>query len=207
MSKINWNGSVLLAPVPAAMVSCGDMDKPNILTIAWTGIICSNPPRLYISVKPQRFSHDLIKSTKTFVVNLTSRQLLKSADWCGVKSGSDTDKFKETGLSCVASPVLGIPMIDESPLSLECRVYDILELGSHDMFLADIVGVSADETLLDHSGKLCLDRAELIAYSHGEYFALGEKLGTFGFSVMKKKTVKRKLKDENKTKKMGAPRA
>ncbi|MEG1017342.1 MAG: flavin reductase family protein, partial [Oscillospiraceae bacterium] len=141
------------------------------------------------------------------VVNLTSRQLLKSADWCGVKSGSDTDKFKETGLSCVASPVLGIPMIDESPLSLECRVYDILELGSHDMFLADIVGVSADETLLDHSGKLCLDRAELIAYSHGEYFALGEKLGTFGFSVMKKKTVKRKLKDENKTKKMGAPRA
>ena len=189
--KVKWKGGTLLSPVPAVMVSCGSLSKPNLLTVAWTGIISSDPPRTYISVRPERYSYELIKSSKCFAINLTSAQLVRAADFCGVRSGRTTDKFSAAGLH--AAPALELddtPIVAESPLTLECRVFDIISLGSHDMFLADIVAVDvADELIVD--GALRLDRAGLAAYAHGEYFALGKKLGDFGFSVRKKKRIKR----------------
>ena len=185
MAKITWKPGTMLYPVPAVMVSCGNINKPNIITIAWTGIINSNPPLIYISVRKERHSHAIISEQKKYVINLVTKKLCKAADYCGVKSGKDIDKFKMMNLTCEPSPVLGIPQIKESPLNMECTVKDIVELGSHDMFISEIEAINVDETLINQKGKLRLDTAELVAYSHGIYYELGKKLGTFGFSVKK----------------------
>ena len=192
MSKIQWKGSALLAPVPAALVSCGTVEQPNALAIAWTGITCSNPPMTYISVRPERYSHDIIKKSGEFVINLTAGPMTRATDFCGVRSGREMDKLAAAGLTVEPAGAVSAPLIAESLLSLECRVTQILPLGSHDMFLAEIVAVDVEEKLLDKDGKLHLEQAGLVAYSHGEYCALGKKVGSFGFSVRKKRPKKRK---------------
>ncbi len=196
MSKVVWKPGTLLAPGPAVMVSCGTMEKSNIITIAWTGIVNSDPAMTYISVRPSRYSYDLIRESGEFVINLTNDKLIRATDLCGVKSGRDGDKFQLAKLTKEPASQLACPMIAESPISLECRVKQVLPLGSHDMFLAEIVAVNVDESLLDEKGKLHLSRAGLMSYSHGEYFGQGRRLGSFGCSVRKKtppkKTNKRK---------------
>ena len=187
MSRVQWPGSVLLAPVPVCLVTCEYNGIKNVFTVAWTGTVCTRPPMTYISVRPERFSYGLIKESGVFVVNLVTEQLVRAADWCGVKSGRDVDKFAELGLLIEKSPELGLPMISSSPLAMECRVREIIPLGSHDMFLADIVGISVDDRVVDDNGALNLEKADLAAYSHGSYYALGKNLGTFGFSVKKKR--------------------
>ena len=186
MAKLNWKGSTLLAPLPAALITCGTLEKPNILTIAWTGIINTQPPKTYISIRPERFSYPLIRDSGEFVINLTTKPLVAAADFCGVRSGRDTDKFATCGLDAEPATQLNCPMLSQSPVSLECRVTNVLELGSHHMMLADIVAVNVDESLISKSGKLELDRAELIAFAHGAYYELGRQLGTFGYTVAKK---------------------
>jgi flavin reductase (DIM6/NTAB) family NADH-FMN oxidoreductase RutF len=194
MPKIEWKGAALLVPVPVALVSCGTMEKPNLITIAWTGIINSQPPKTYISVRTERHSHQIISNTGEFVINLTTKQMVRPVDWCGVRSGRDYEKFDYTKLTAQPSFQLSCPRIAESPLSLECRVFEVVKMESHDMFLADIVSVAVEETLIDKKGKLHLDREDLLAYAHGDYFALGEKLGSKGFSVRKKPPVRRATK-------------
>lgn len=186
-NKIQWKPGTLLSPVPAVLVSCGTVESPNVLTIGWTGIVSSAPPKTYVSIRPSRYSHDIIKNSGEFVINLTNKPLLKATDFCGVKSGKDCDKFALCGITAAESFVVSAPSVAESPVSIECKVTDIIELGSHDMFLADIVSVAVDEQYVSESGKLYLDKVELIAYSHGEYFELGKRLGSFGYSVRKKK--------------------
>lgn len=186
MSKVVWKPGTLLAPLPAVLVSCGTMEKPNVLTIAWTGIVNSDPAMTYISVRRERFSHSLIERSGEFVINLTTAALIRATDLCGVKSGRDIDKFAFARLTPEPASQLACPMIAESPLSLECRVTQVLPLGSHDMFLARIEAVNVDESLLDEKGKLHLSRCGLLSYSHGEYFAQGRRLGSFGCSVRKK---------------------
>lgn len=186
MAKIQWKGSTLLAPLPPIMVSCGTVEQPNIITVAWTGIINTQPPRTYISVRPNRYSYPIIKESGEFTLNLTTADLIRAADFCGMYTGAKVDKFARCNLTPQAGVALSCPSILESPLSLECRVTQIIPLGTHDMFLADIVSVLADDSLLDEGGKLCLERAHLAAFAHGEYFALGKKLGAFGFSAVKK---------------------
>ena len=187
MAQVKWRGGALLAPVPPVMVSCGDMEKSNIVTVAWTGILNTIPPKTYISLRPSRYSYEIIKEKGEFVINLTSAELIRTADSCGVYTGRKVDKFAKYSLTKTEAFEVAAPLIGECPLSLECRVTDIIPLGSHDMFIADIVAVDVDETLLDKEGKLCLDRAHLAAFAHGEYFELGKKIGSFGFSVKKKK--------------------
>ncbi|HBB72100.1 MAG TPA: flavin reductase family protein [Ruminococcus sp.] len=187
MGKQFWKGSALLAPVPAALVTCGTMDSPNVLTIGWTGIVCTRPPMTYISVRPERYSYGLIKGSGEFVINLTSSAMVRETDFCGVRSGRDVNKFEACGLHTVPASQVAPPLIEECPVSLECRVSETRELGSHTMFLAEIVAVAADEKYIDSKGKLNLQQCGLAAYAHGEYFALGRKLGDFGFSVRKKK--------------------
>ncbi len=187
MSKIQWKGGTLLAPLPPALVTCGSMEESNIITIAWTGIVNSIPPKTYISIRPTRHSYAIIKESGEFAINLTTAALVKAADRCGVYTGRKVDKFKRCFLTKEPSAFVGCPLIEESPLSLSCRVTDIIPLGSHDMFLADIVGVEVDPAFIDESGKLCLEKAGLAAYAHGGYYELGRCLGTFGFSVKKKK--------------------
>ena len=186
MEKVVWKGGALLAPVPPVMVSCGPAERPNIITVGWTGITNTIPPKTYISLRPERYSAPLIREAGVFVVNLTNSPLVRAADFCGVRSGKNVDKFAEMKLTAKPGPATGCPMIAESPLSMECRVTDIIPMGSHDMFLADIVSVLVDSAYLDKAGKLHLDRCGLAAYAHGEYFELGRKLGSFGFSVRKK---------------------
>ena len=187
MSKIQWKGSTLLAPVPAALVSCGTMENPNALTVAWTGITCSDPPMTYISVCPERYSYEIIKNSGEFVINLTTGAMARATDFCGVRSGREMDKLAAAGLTAEPANAVSAPVITQSPLSLECRVRQIIPLGSHDMFLAEIVAVDVEEKLLDEAGKLRLEKAGLMAYSHGEYFAMGKKIGSFGYSVRKKR--------------------
>ena len=187
MSKTEWKGGALLAPVPPAMISCGTMEASNILTVAWTGIVNTVPPKTYISVRPKRFSYNIIKESGEFVINLTSEALVRAADFCGMYTGAQVDKFEACGLHKEEVPGFSCPMIAESPLSLACRVTQVIPMGSHDMFLADIVSVHADEALLGADGKLRLEKAQLAAFAHGEYYALGKKLGQFGFSAAKKK--------------------
>lgn len=187
MSKIKWRGGALVAPVPPVMVSCGDMEHSNIITVAWTGIINTVPPKTYISVRPSRHSYSIIKNSGEFVINLTTAELIKKADFCGVYTGAKVDKFAKCGLGRETASEVSCPLIAESPLSLECRVTDVIELGSHHMFMADIVAVDVDEALVDKGGKLCLERAGLAAFAHGEYFELGRKIGYFGFSADKKR--------------------
>lgn len=186
MGKQVWKPGTMVSPVPPVMVSCGSLEKPNILTIAWTGIVNTIPAMTYISVRPQRFSYPLIQESGEFVINLTTQGLTWAADYCGVKSGANTDKFAACKLTAEPASQVSAPLIKESPVNIECRVKQVIPLGSHDMFLAEIVAVNVDETLVDQNGKLHLDKSKLVAYSHGEYFALGEKLGTFGYSVRKK---------------------
>lgn len=191
MGKIAWKGSTLLAPLPFVMVSCGNMEKANILTVAWTGIVNSKPPMTYISVRPERFSYSMIEESGEFVINLVNADLTKAADYCGVFTGKKVDKFEKMHLTKEASVLISAPAIAESPVSIECRVNRALPLGSHTMFLADILSVNVKEELLDEEGKLCLDRAGLALFTHGEYFATGRKLGKFGFAAAKKNTNKK----------------
>ena len=192
MSKVMWKPGTFLYPLPAVMVSCGTMEKSNIITVAWTGILNTNPAKVYISVRPTRYSYNLIKENREFVINLTNKQLAKATDWCGVKTGAKVDKFKEMKLHKEKANFVKCPMIKESPVSVECRVTEIKELGSHHMFLATVEAVHIDEDYLNEKGKFCLNDTGLVTYSHGEYFLLGKKVGSFGYSVQKKKKKKRK---------------
>jgi len=186
MSKLIWKGSAQLSPLPAALVTCGSAETPNILTVAWTGIVCSQPPRTYISVRPERYSHGLLCETGEFVLHLTTESLLRAVDYCGVKSGRDEDKFAACGLATEPGSEVNVPVLADSPLALECKVFERIPLGSHDLFLADILAVRVEESYLDATGRLSLEKAGLIAYTHGSYRALGRELGTFGWSVRKR---------------------
>ncbi len=186
MARQYWKGGNMLYPVPAVMVSCQrEGERPNIITVAWAGTVCTNPPMLSISVRPERYSYDIIKETKEFVVNLTTKDLTYATDYCGVRSGKDVDKFKEMNLTPSESKHIKAPGIMESPVNIECKVVAVEELGSHHLFLAKVEGVSVDEQYMDEVGKFHLNDIGLVAYSHGEYFLLGEKLGKFGYSVRK----------------------
>lgn len=189
MSREKWRGGAMLAPVPPAIVSCSSADglQQNLITVAWTGILSTVPPRTYVSLRPSRYSHKLISESREFVINLCTAPLARAADFCGMYTGAKLDKFARLGLHAIPSEVVSCPSLAESPLSLECRVFDVMHLGSHDMFLADVVAVTVEDALIAPNGKLRLDRADLCAYAHGEYFALGKRLGTFGFSAVKKK--------------------
>lgn len=200
MGKQNWKPGNMLYPLPAVMVSCQYRDtldpsctnpalqgKPNIITVAWAGTVCTNPPMLSISVRPERYSYHMIESSGEFVVNLTTEKLAYATDFCGVRSGRDIDKFKELHLTPLPSRHIKAPGIAESPVNIECKVHEILPLGSHHMILADVLGVTVDDTYLDEKGKFDLNSANLITYSHGEYFLMSKKLGTFGYSVAKKR--------------------
>ncbi len=187
--KQSWKPGTMIYPLPAVLVSCGESDEEhNLFTVAWTGTVCTNPPMCYISVRPERHSYEIIKRTGEFVINLTTASLARATDWCGVRSGRDYDKFSEMGLTAEAAAVVKAPVVAESPVSIECRVKQIIPLGSHDMFLADVVNVLVDEEYLNpETGKLELERADMITYCHGEYFRLGKAIGHFGWSVRKKR--------------------
>ena len=189
MAKQTWKPGNMVYPLPAVMVSVGAKDgRKNIITIAWTGTICTNPAMLYISVRPERYSYEMIKETGEFVVNLTTESLAKATDYCGVRSGRDVDKWKEMGLTQGSANELSYaPIIEECPVNIECKVTEVKELGSHHMFMAEVVSVQVSEEYFDEKGKFCLNDTGLMAYSHGEYLSLGESLGTFGYSVKKKK--------------------
>lgn len=187
MAKVNWKGGALLAPLPAVMVSCGTMEQANIITVAWTGIISTIPPRAYISVRPTRHSYSIIKESGEFVINLTPRRLCETCDYCGIVTGRCVDKVKKCGFTLEKSENIAAPRLAQSPMSLECRVFDVIPLGSHDMFLCDILSAAVDDSLIDKNGKLHLDRADLVAFAHGEYYSLSDVIGQFGFSVADKK--------------------
>ena len=193
MAKQTWKPGNMLYPLPAVMVSTADKaGNSNILTIAWTGTVCTNPPMAYISVRPERYSYHMIRESGEFVINLTTKKLARAADYCGVRSGKDVDKWKECHLTRgTASTLKYAPVIEESPVQIECRVKSIQELGSHHMFLAEVTAVQVDESYMDAKGKFDLNRTGLIAYSHGEYLDMGKKLGTFGYSVRKKRIKKK----------------
>lgn len=187
MSKEIWKPGNMLYPLPVVMVSLADRDgNNNIITIAWAGTVCTNPPMVSISVRPERYSYPILKETGEFVINLTTKELVYATDYCGVKSGRDVDKFKEMHLTPLNASKVKAPLIAESPVNIECRVNRIIPLGSHDMFLADVVAVHADEKYMDEQHKFHLEKAEPIVYSHGAYLCCGEQLGTFGYSVRKK---------------------
>ena len=194
MAKETWKPGTLIYPLPAVLVSVGDSpENYNLLTIAWTGTICTNPPMCYISVRKERHSYDLIRRTGEFVINITTEAMALATDWCGVRSGKDNNKWEATGLTPMENSHVKAPIIAESPLSICCKVREVKELGSHDMFIADVVGVEADTRYIDpETGKFSLDKARPIVYSHGEYYTLGELIGHFGWSVKKKTTKKRK---------------
>ena len=187
--KQSWKPGTMIYPLPVVLISCGENEQEyNLFTVAWTGTVCTNPPMCYISVRPERHSYEIIKRTGEFVINLTTASLARATDWCGVRSGRDYDKFAEMGLTAEAAAVVKAPIVAESPVSIECRVKQIVPLGSHDMFIADVVNVLVDEEYINpETGKLELERADMIAYSHGEYFRLGKAIGHFGWSVRKKK--------------------
>ena len=192
MSKVMWKPGTFLYPLPAVMISCGTMEKSNIITVAWTGILNTNPAKVYISVRPTRYSYNLIKENREFVINLTNKQLAKATDWCGVKTGAKVDKFKEMKLHKEKANFLKCPMIKESPVSVECRVTEIKELGSHHMFVADVLAINADEKYIDEKGAFDISKCDLIAYSNGHYYSLGKKIGKFGYSVQKRKNIRKK---------------
>ena len=187
MAKVTWKPGTFLYPLPAVMVSCGTMEKSNIITVAWTGILNTNPATVYISVRPTRHSYPLIKENGEFVINLTTKQLARATDWCGVKTGAKVDKFKEMKLHKEKADFVKCPMIKESPVSVECKVREIKELGSHHMFIADVLAIHADEKYIDEKGAFDISNCDLIAYSNGHYYSLGKKIGKFGFSVQKKR--------------------
>ncbi len=198
MTKEIWKPGALLAPVPPVLVSCGTMEKPNIITIGWTGIINTHPPMTYISVRPERFSYDIIKNSREFVINLPTEKLVFAVDYCGVRSGKNIDKFAEMGLTAQQASKISAPIIAESPISIECIVKDCVPLGSHHMFTAEIIAVNVDNSAFNKEGKLDFIKSGLIAYAHGEYFTLGKSLGHFGFSV-KKNPKKSKTKKKKRS--------
>lgn len=186
MGKQIWKPGNMLYPLPAVMVSCKRQgEKPNIITVAWTGTVCSSPAMVSISVRKERYSYEIIKETGEFVINLATKDLVRALDYCGVRSGRDVDKYKETGLTVLASKEIAAPGIMESPVNLECRVTEVKPLGSHDLFLAEVVSVTIEDRYMNDDGKFELNRSGLITYSHGEYFELGKKAGSFGYSVRK----------------------
>jgi len=189
MAKTQWKPGAMLSPVPPVLVSCGTMEKHNhnILTVGWTGILNTHPPMTYISLRPERYSYNIIKDTGEFVMNLATEKLVFAADYCGVRSGRDIDKFAKMNLTPEPASKISAPMIAESPLNIECEVCEIVNLGSHDMFVSEIVAVNVDESAFNSAGKLDFIKCGLLAYAHGEYFTLGKRLGGFGFSVKKKK--------------------
>jgi len=193
MGKQNWKPGNMVYPLPAALISCGNTaGKINLLTVSWLGTICSDPPMCYISVRPGRFSYELIRETGEFVINLTTAEMAKATDWCGVKSGRDFDKFKESGLTPAPATMVQCPIVFESPISIECKVKEIKPLGSHDMFIADVVNIIADDRYIDpDTGAFSLAASGIMAYSHGSYYTLGKRIGKFGWSVMKDKTKRR----------------
>lgn len=200
MAKIQWKPGNMVYPLPAVMVSCADKEgNSNIITVAWTGTVCTNPPMAYISVRPERHSYKMIRETGEFVINLTTKDLAFATDFCGVRSGKDVDKFFEMKLTKESASVVSAPMIGESPVNIECRVTEVKELGSHHMFLADVVAVHVDDKYMNENQKFELGKAKPLAYSHGEYYDLGELLGTFGYSVKKKKSNETTKKKKSKT--------
>lgn len=191
MAKIQWKSGTFIYPIPAVMVSCGTMEKSNIITVAWTGILNTNPATCYISVRPERYSHNLIKENGEFVINLTTEQLAYATDWCGVKSGKNVDKFKEMRLTKEQANLVKVPLIKESPISVECKVKEIVPLGSHDMFIAEVLAIDVDEKYIDEKGSFDISKCNLIAYANGGYYQLGKKIGKFGYSVQKNKKRKK----------------
>lgn len=191
--KQDWKPGTLIYPLPAVLVSCGTCEEDyNILTVAWTGTVCTNPAMCYISVRPERHSHDIISRTGQFVINLTNRSMARATDWCGVKSGRMVNKFQAMHLTPEKGHQVDAPIIVEAPVSIECRVRQVMPLGSHDMFIADVVNIQADEQYIDlQTGRFDMQAADLIAYAHGNYYALGQQIGRFGWSVMKKRTRQR----------------
>lgn len=196
LAKKIWKAGNMLYPLPVTLISCGN-DKLgyNIITIAWTGTICTNPPMTYISLRPSRYSYDIIKETKEFVINLATEKLVKAVDFCGVRSGNNIDKFKVMNLNKENASIIKAPLIKESPVNIECKVTDIIHLGSHDMFMAKVVAVQVEEKWLDENGKFHFNDTKPICYSHGSYYNLNKPIGTFGYSVRKK------LKKKNKYRK------
>lgn len=193
MAKKIWKSGTFIYPIPAVMVSCGDMENSNIITVAWTGILNTNPAKVYISVRPERYSYNIIKEKKEFVINLTNKDLAYATDWCGVKTGAKVDKFKEMHLTKEECQFVSAPAIKESPVSIECKVTDIKEFGSHHMFIADVMSIDADEKYINEKGSFDISKCNLIAYANGGYYELGRKIGKFGFSVEKKKKKKQKI--------------
>ena len=185
MSKVVWKPGTFLYPIPAVMVSCDNMEKSNIITVAWTGILNTNPAMVYISVRPERYSYNIIKETGEFAINLTTKELAYATDWCGVKTGAKVDKFKEMKLTKQKAENIKCPLIEESPISIECKVKDIKELGSHHMFIADVLSIDVAEKYIDDKGAFDISKCGLIAYANGGYYELDKKIGKFGYSVQK----------------------
>lgn len=198
MAKINFKPGNMLYPLPAVLVSCGNNKETNLLTVAWAGTICTNPPMVSISVRPERYSYHIIKETGEFVINLTTKELSYATDFCGVRSGRDIDKWKECRLTPIPADTVSCPMVAQSPVNIECHVTEIKELGSHHMFLAKVTAVHVDDKYIDEKNTFHLNDSDLIAYSHGTYFTLGNALGSFGYSVRKKKTAKKASKNTHK---------
>ncbi len=186
MAKQTWKPGTILAPVPPVLVSCSLNGEDNLITAAWCGIINSEPAKTYVSIRPERYSHHMIKESGEFVINMPSSHIIRSIDYCGCRSGKNTDKFSDCKLTKEKASIVSCPMVAESPISLECKVTDVVHLGSHDMFMADIVAVNVDERYIDEKGKFHIEKCSLAAYAHGQYFALGKKIGSFGYSVKKK---------------------
>lgn len=201
MGRVTLKGGALLAPVPPALVTVADGEKQNVLTVAWTGILSTTPPRTYVSVRPRRYSYELLKNSRECVVHLPSATMAKTVDYCGTFTGAKVDKFEKCRLTRIPSQIVSAPTIAECPVAIECRVCEIVPSGSHDVFVCEIVAVTVDEALMDKAGKLRLERAKLLAFGHGDYYALGEKVGFFGFSA-----VKQKKPGQNAKKKPTAPK-
>lgn len=187
MGKVIWKPGTFIYPLPVVMVTSGDMNKNNIITVAWTGIINTDKPMCYISVRKERYSHDIISRNKEFAINLTNKNLAFATDWCGVKSGAKVDKFKEMHLTKEKAKFVKCPLIKESPVSIECKVTEIKKMGSHDMFMAEILSIDADEKYIDDKGAFDITKCDLITYANGKYFTLGKQIGKFGYSVQKRK--------------------
>lgn len=195
MAKQKWKPGNMVYPLPAVLVSCGDKEgNYNLMTAAWTGTICSDPPMVYVSVRKERHSHHMIQETGEYVINLTTEKLARATDFCGVRSGRNMDKFKEMGLTPVTGELQYAPMVGESPVSIECRVTQVLELGSHDMFMAEVTAVYVDEAYMDEKGTFHLEKADPLVYSHGQYYGIGKHLGGFGYAVRKKPVKKQQRK-------------
>ncbi len=187
MARIQLKGGTLLGPLPPALVTSGDMETSNIMTAAWTGILCTNPPKTYVSIRPSRHSYGIILEKREFVIHLPTAAMAKATDYCGIFTGAKVDKFQKCGFTKTESQEVAAPTIAECPVALECRVTEVVPMGTHDVFYADIVTVTVDEGLMDEAGKLHMEKAGLLAYAHGEYYMLGKRVGTFGFSAHKKK--------------------